>query len=206
MSQRKKFKSLSLILAVMFCLGNSKCTNLPLAIDPSISATMGNDKTMVFQGMGRTASGYLFAQKADGTLPSDALTIIVPKLTCKRESCADIVCFRKDGSQGFHQGIKADQDRLNLKLSDIIGKETAVGIVDEGEYSCIADIYYVGSDDLEHSFFMNGFIRLNILSSDYEKLGCSSPAKAWAVNLGKNCSAEFSTAGRSVVCGEGCKP
>lgn len=189
---------------VLLTLGAAQCAHIP--IDPAQAATLANDFTIVFQDAGTVSQkGYLFIQKRAGTLPDDALVVLVPKLNCKRAACARFQFFRKDGTPGFSGSIPAGSETLSFKLSDLVGHTTAVDATDEGEYSALSQLYYVGNDGQEYSTLMNGFIRLNILSKTYEPLSCGDPNTAFRLGVNATCEADFSTAGRSAVCGAGCR-
>lgn len=202
MSNRTKLLTL---VAVVFCtLGASRCAHL--MVDRSASAATSRDDTVQLQGGGKVSQkGYLFFQKKEGTPLTDAITLLVPNNTCKRDSCARYIFFRKDGSQGVSAGIPRGQTKAIVSLADLVGHSGPSVASDDGEYSTIIQLFYIGQDGEEYSVLMNGFVRLNVLSKGYDPVGCNDPAIAWHVQAGDNCDAQFTTAGRSVSCGEGCQ-
>lgn len=201
---QRKFKAL-LIFGAFFCiLGASRCANM--VIDQSASAAEAHDDTVQLQGAGKVSQkGYLFFQKKEGTPLTDTVTLIVPKNTCKRDSCARYQFFRKDGSPGVGAGIPRGQSKATILLSDLVGHDGPSVPEDDGEYSGIIQLFYIAGDGEEYSMLLNGFVRLNVLSKGYDPVGCNDPSVAWRVRAGDNCEAQFTTAGRSAACGTGCK-
>lgn len=199
---RKKILPVSFFFAA--CVGVSQCSSIPT--DTSAIAVEGNDQTIILQAPGgQSQKGYLFLQQNEGTLPSDVISLIVPKVTCKRDSCVRFKFFRKDGSAGFTAGIPKGDTRFNIKLSDIVGHSDGVSAQDEGEYSAVVQIYFLKDDGFEYSMLQNGFVRLNVLSKGYAPVGCNDPSVAWISRVKDQCEAQFTTAGRSAVCGSGCQ-
>jgi hypothetical protein len=199
-----KIRFLTVLFAVFCLLGASRCANLVL--DRSAYAAAAHDETVQLQGGGAASQkGYLFFQKKEGTPMTDTVTLIVPKNTCKRDSCARYQFFRKDGSQGFGAGIPRGENTAVIPLATIVGHDGVSAITDDGEYSAIVQLFYLGPDGNEYSTLMNGFVRLNVLSKGYDPVGCNDPSIAWRVKAADNCEAQFTTAGRSVACGTGCQ-
>lgn len=194
----------TLVLASLLAMGATKCARIPL--DPSAKAAESHDETVQFQGAGAVSrKGYLFVQKREATPLDDVVSVIVPKLTCKRDSCAKVQFFRKDGTPGVSVGIPRDQTTQAIPISDIVGHAGPVAFDDDGEYSAIVQLIYVGADGGEYGVLMNGFVRLNVLSKAYSPVGCNDPTIGWRVTTGDKCVAQFTTAGRTASCGTGCE-
>lgn len=195
-----------LVGATFLILCAATCAQIP--IDPSAQAAASNDETVIFQGAGaKSQKGYLFIQKREGAPITETLTLITPALNCKKATCAKYQFFRKDGTPGASGGIPKSQTSTVLNLSDLIGHTGSVTAADDGEYSAVIQLFYTDSTNHEHSILMNGFVRLNILSSDYAPVGCGDPAIAWQVETAPRpspCVVQFTTAGRAVTCEAGC--
>lgn len=183
-----------------------KCSSIP--IDHSALAAVSGDKTIILQGGGAVSrKGYLFFQKKEGTDLMDPVALIAQQDSCKRDSCIRYQFFRKDGSAGLAKGgIPKGLSRAEFTLADLVGHPGPATMDDDGEYSAVVQVYYLGSDGQEYSILFNGFVRLNILSKGYDPVGCSDPAIAWHLKVIDSCEAQFTTAGRAVVCGKGCEP
>lgn len=199
---------LFIVIAALLAIG-AKCGTLPM--DHSVAAAPSNDQSIIFQGDNAVSQkGYLFIQKREGTPLLDRLSLIVPVTHCSKEmsSCARFQFFRKDGSPGVGGGIPKGEKSATILLSEIVGHTGNVTANDDGEYSAIIQFYYLGNDLENYSAVQNGFIRLNVLSADYAPIGCQDPAIAWRVQTApppNPCEAQFTTAGRAVACGKGCK-
>jgi hypothetical protein len=199
----KKIKAVAVMGAFLCMLGASRCSSL--IIDRSANAAEAGDQTVQLQGGGKLSQkGYLFFQKKEGTPLTDTVTLLVPKNTCKRDSCARYQFFRKDGSQGAGAGIPKGSNTATVTLAELVGHDGPSLVTDDGEYSAIVQLFYIGRDGEEYSVLMNGFVRLNVLSKGYDPVGCDDPAVAFRLKVGDACQAQFTTAGRTVSCGTGC--
>lgn len=197
-------QALVLTVLLLVFLGAGSCSSL--VIDKAVSAVDGNDYTIVLGGFGATAQkGYLFAQLREGQSVDGAISLYFPATECKRESCAKYQFFRPDGSTGPAASIGKGFTSASLSVSELVGHADPITRNDEGEYPLWVIAYFTGPDAIEYSTVVRGFVRLNVLRADYRPLVCADPAKAYSVEIAKDCSAEYSTAGRSVICGR-CAP
>lgn len=187
------------ILLLVF-LGAGSCSSL--VIDKAVSAVDGNDYTIILGGFGQIASkGYLFAQLREGQDGTGLVSLYFPATQCKRESCVSYQTFHPDGSYGPAGAIPAGSGKDSMPLSLLVGHDGPITRNDEGEYGVKARIFLTGPDGIEYSALAVGFIRLNVLRADYRPLACNDPARGWVNQVDKQCTAEFSTAMRSAVCG-----
>lgn len=199
--RKKTLSKLGISLAPFLLMGASQCSSIPL--DPSMSAALAGDKTIEFQGAGsKSKKGYLFVQKRDGAPVNEDLAFVLPDLDCKRESCVSFQFFRKDGTPGLSGGVKKGEKIHPFSLALVVGHDGVTLPSDEGEYSAVIRIYFTGPDGQEYSALQNGFVRLNVLAKGYVPLGCDDPNAAWKVSVDKDCEAQFTSAGRSVNCGD----
>lgn len=176
-----------------------------IVLDSSVSAAEGNDPTIILAGYGAKAQkGYLFVQLSEGSDTNGGVQLIVPKLDCARESCVRYQFFRKDGSFGPGGGIKKGFTATTIPLTSILGHAAPLVVQDEGEYSAVIQLYWKGGDGKEYSQLIDGFVRVNVLKKGYRPVGCNDPMIGWKVKAADACEVQFTSAGRSTVCGAGC--
>lgn len=176
------------------------CVNIP--IDNAMAAERGNAATVVLCGLGEGCrKGMLFKQLNVGLGIGGTVTLKVPhKLNCDRDTCVRYQVFLPTGQHGIGGGIPKGESEVKLKLSDIVQSEVVTPEMDD-EWIIKIKIWFKDQDDQERSLFGWAFIRINVVSQEYEFLGCDDPAKAWDVKLGKECSAQYTTGFRSALCG-----
>lgn len=185
-------------------LGVFGCDEHPEAFDLSMSAEKGGDITAVLGGCGGTfRSGYLFCRLREGALPTDKIVLKFPKIDCKRENCIEFRFFRKDGSVGHTQGIKARQTQAVVPLHKIVGTEQPLSMDEDGEYLLQVRAWFLDNAGYEHNMIGEGLIRVFIVREGYVVIGCNSPERGWEERVG-SCFIEHSTGYRTAVCGE-CK-
>lgn len=201
---KSQFSYLFFILAIgALLMGVSNCGHFP--IDQAVSAEKGNDYVVVLSGYGQASTkGYLFLQANEKAETNKPITMTLPNVVCKTDSCAHYQFFRKDGSAGHAGSIKKGQSQISFPLSEIVGHTGLLAADDEGEYSVVVQVLYTGADGQEYSMLGNGFVRVNVLSEAYRPISCGDPSVAWKVSAGVNCQAQFTSAFRTALCGKGC--
>lgn len=180
-----------------------------IGIDDQYSASINSitmfDKTVVLSGFGKVASdGYLFIRVREGAAPTGEITLYVPPLECKRENCVKFQTWRLDGSLGIAGGIKQGETHTSFSLAELTSETDRVNLRSDGEYKLKLKVYFLDQDGEERSSLAEGFIRVNVMSADYEPLACNDPMSAWNLVLSNNCSAQYSSSLRSALCGKGC--
>jgi len=195
----KKLLSLCLLLSAL-SLGVSDCSTL---IDPAMSAAKGNDPTVVLRGCGNNIQdiGYVFCRVSDRSSGDQHITLIVPKVSCSRSSCAEFQVWLKDGTPGFSGGIPKGETDYELSLTDIINHGGEINLSDDGEYLVTVRLFF-NVDGNEMTTVSKGYVRLVVLTEGYSAAGCSSPHRVWKHKISNKCYLETTTGYRSAICGE----
>lgn len=195
-----------LIISAFLCL-LAACAAVP--IDSSMSADDGNDSTAFVSACGQPLrAGYVFCRAHAGSDPAAVqVTLVVPKVDCKYDACVEFRVIMRDGSLGYGGAIPKGQTQAVFTLKDVLGNEPAVMKAHDGEY-LIAVRSFAGlpGSPIEILIKHRAFLRLQVLDASYRTLACGDPVKAYGHAIGKDCDAEWSTAGRTALCGHGCKP
>lgn len=191
---------INLILIVLFSLFASSCKE-PRIFDLSVSAAEGNDVTVVLSGCGEGFhDGYLFCRVVEGLPADQIITINIPKVDCERDNCALLQFFTPEGQLGFAGGFKRGENEQKVPLSKIIDSEK-ISKEHDNEYRFRLDIRFKDADGYEHVIETKGLVRVWIKKEGYTSLACDDPETGWKGEMKKGCSAEWSTAGRTALCG-----
>ncbi len=198
-------KLMAFLAAIALLVG--ACNSLP--IDQSVNAAEAGARTVVLGGCGVKAnSKYLYCEKNEGNALNDGINLFVPLVDCKRDSCTRVQFFRKDGSNGPSGSIPKGKMSMSLTLGDLVGDNSGdnrIKPAHDGEYGVLVQTFYTGNDGEEFSMLSKGLVRVSVVLPSYRPLACADPNVAWTARVGDKCEAQFSTAYRSAVCGEGCK-
>lgn len=174
-----------------------------LNIDSSMTAERGRELTLIFKGCDHGfTKGYLFCELEDGTIPLKEVSIFVPRTSCDRRSCVELHIVRPDGSFGYSVNVSQGSDSIFIPIEKIVGESLLIKRVYDGEYRVLARIFFKNEEGLEETVRLEGLIRIWIRENRYKPLACESPHLGWKNYLSNKCSAEFTTSGRSVLCGE----
>lgn len=194
-------RRLGAILAVaFFSLGASNCGSIP--IDESMSAERGNAATIILCDLDGTChKGYAFAQLRNGSGLTRAFTFKAPELNCDEESCVRWQLWRLDGSQGASGAVDKKGGLVPLSVGAVVGSEDVLQPHHDGEYLFKAKFFWNDADGLPLSSIGWAFIRINVVDAQYQFMGCNDPASAFKTELTESCSAQYSTAFRSALCG-----
>lgn len=173
-----------------------------LVFDRSISAEQGRDLSLIFKGCGSDFErSYLFCDLQEFTIPLAEVSIFLPRVDCSRRSCVELRILRPDGSFAYSISISRGNYHVALPIEDIIGESNTIKRIHDGEYRVLAQVFFDDKEGVERSVRLEGLIRVWVRASNYQKMSCNSPHRAWANYLTTNCEAEWSTSGRSALCG-----
>jgi len=174
-----------------------------LNIDSSMTAERGRELTLIFKGCDHGfTKGYLFCELENGTMPLKEISIFVPRTNCDRRTCVELHIVRPDGSFGFSFSIPQGGTNLSIPIEKIVGESFLIKRIFDGEYRVLARVFFKNEEGLEETVRLEGLIRIWIRENRYKPLACESPHLGWENYLSSKCSAEFTTSGRSVLCGE----
>jgi len=188
-------------LAVVSLLSFARCGSF--AMDPAMAAAEGEDFTLILrESGGRPSNGYLFLRKWVGNTVNANLEIVTPRaLECDREYCGIFRVYGKDGTVVASQGFPRGADRLTIPFRQILNSDR-IAEESEGEYQVWGRIYFFDPSGNERSLIARGIIRIVVLRPGYVSLSCDDPHVAWSLAITPQCRAQYSTAGRAVLCGE----
>lgn len=173
-----------------------------LVFDRSISAEQGRDLSLIFKGCGSDFErSYLFCDLQEFTIPLAEVSIFLPRVDCSRRSCVELRILRPDGSFGYSISISRGNYHVGIPIQDVIGETYNIKRIHDGEYRVLAQVFFDDKEGIERSVRLEGLIRVWIRASKYQKMGCHSPHYAWQTDLSSKCEAQFSTSGRSALCG-----
>lgn len=170
-----------------------------------MSAREAGQLTLIFSGGGDgPRRGLLHVEQSEGSNPElSMISMTLPKLNCKRESCATFDVIRKDGTIAPLGGIPKGKFTLEVPLSAITGSSDPIARPAGGPYRILVEAF-LEADDGEHKALMEGVVYVSVLKSGYVGLSCDGADTAWSVSLAKKkgCSAHYSTKMRTALCGE----
>jgi len=153
-------------------------------------------------GCGKRASdGMLHCRLSKGARPSTRIRVLLPKLSCKRESCAEIAVVRKDGTLVPIGGIPEGKTSYAFPVSKITGDPDVIDKAHGGPYRLLIDAFYQ-FDGEEWRVKGQGIVYLTVMDRGYKQLACDSPDVQWALKITRQCEAQYSTKFRSTLCGE----
>jgi len=192
------------VIRILFLLLLAGCAGKQaLNIDSSMTAERGRELTLIFKGCDHGfTKGYLFCELENGTMPLKEISIFVPRTNCDRRSCVELHIVRPDGSFGFSFSIAQGGTNLSIPIEKIVGESFLIKRIFDGEYRVLARVFFKNEEGLEETVRLEGLIRIWIRENRYKPLACESPHLGWENYLSSKCSAEFTTSGRSVLCGE----
>jgi len=189
---------------LMTGLLTASCREYPKIFDMALSAQEANDLTVIFQGCREMTNGYLFCRLREGTRPRDVpMAILLPRVECKRDSCAVVQFFMPDGSLGHSQSAPKKQNRILFSLEELLGHNEPLTLEHEAELQAAVQIWFMDRrGGLEYRMRADGLIRLWIVDAEHIRLSCNDPQTGWFEDH-NGCKAEYSTGFRTALCG-GC--
>lgn len=172
----------------------------------AMSAYDGGQNTILFTGGGDgPRRGGLFVEVPEGADPTMVkIYITMPKLNCDRSSCASFDVIRKDSSIHPLGAIPKGEFDLSFTLAELTGLSKVVDRDYAGPWIVLGDVF-VSASDGEHREVMRGHIEVVVLKRGYVGLNCNGPDVAWSVQLWGGCSGQYTTKGRTALCGKGCR-
>jgi hypothetical protein len=191
-------KLLFLVLFLSGCGGKSK-----LIFDSSTTSERGRDLSLIFRGCDQGLSrGYLFCPLQDQTLIMKEIEIFLPRVDCSRRSCVDLQVLNPDGSFGYAISVARGNHSIVVPVKDIIQDSGTVRRLHDGEYRLLATVFYDDDEKIERSVRIEGVIRMWVRENRYRVLSCNSTQTAWRQKIDDQCFMDWTTAGRSALCGE----
>lgn len=189
------------LLISSFCsLGSASCNKSFREDTSPIPAIEAGDETIVMRGFGqKAAQGLLHVRVYEDSAPEGLITVVLPKLNCKLDSCAEFKAIR-DGNKYPIGAFKKDDTEYRFPLSQLIQDETKVLASHQGAYRLLLRYFYE-NDEGEQQRVISGRVYLTILKGQYTPLVCNSPDVVVSENIFEGCNVQFTTKGRTALCG-----
>lgn len=188
------------LVFVFFLFGCS--AKAPLTLDPSMTSEQGRELALIFQGCGQPLSkGYLFCDLQNKTLPLSQVTLYFPRVECFADSCIELRIVRPSGSFDYSVNVPKGDRSISIPIEQIIGETNVIQRYHDGEYRVAAKVFFKDRDGFERSTIIEGIIRVWIRDERYQVMGCNSLYLGWNQKVGPECTIQYSTAGRSALCG-----
>lgn len=193
-------KKITLGLALLaFGLGVSRCASM---VD-TVNANDGRALTLVMRGCGQPwTRGYVFCELEAKSTPSGFVEIALPTTKCPGGLCGEIEVFTKGGAV-LRRNV-GESGRVRLALTELLDHSDPVEIVpDDQEMLVIARFFYDGEFS-DTQVILQGAVRVWITERGFYHLECGSRFRGGKIELLRRCRAEYTTGGRSAICGRGC--
>lgn len=191
-------KLFCLFLPIVFI--GATCTNVKP--DSSIqSAIQAGDESAILKGCGLGhQNGLIHCRVADGSDMTQTVTVTVPLVDCKFDSCATITGFQKNGNSVALGSIPKGQTELEFPLSKLVGGKTA-DKKHGGPYRVLIELEYINKK-AGWKQAQSGVVYVSILEKGYHVLNCDSSNAVWKLAVSETCEIQFSTKMRTALCGE----
>ena len=185
-------------------MGATNCSTLRL--DSSMSALDGNVASVVLCGLGEGCrKGMLFTQAPEGSSAVRTIELKVPPAQCERDHCIKFQFFNPDGTEGYSGSIERGKTNTTFLLKDIVKSDT-LRLDHDAEWLVKVKVWFKDGDvDVERTMMGWAFLRVNVISPEYEFLSCEDPEAGWDLEHAPGCDIYFSSRFRSSICGD-CTP
>ncbi len=171
-----------------------------------LTALEGGDLSVIMTTDGEDGprKGLSHVYLLEGSPPQARVKLFVPGVHCERDNCVEATAVRKDGRMVPLGGVEEGESELVFSLAKLTALPDIVARDDGGPYRILVDVYQKidGGDRLIKTV---GIVYITVLRKGYARLTCDSPNTAYTVKIKKKCDAQFSTKGRSSLCGGGCR-